>query len=301
MRAVVTGGAGFIGSHLVDALLARGDEVQVVDNLTTGSRENLGDAAELHELDIRDESFQQVAGKLEPEVVFHLAAQADVGTSVERPAFDAEVNVVGTVRVLEAARAAGARVVFTSSGGAIYGECERPAVEDDEPQPLSPYAASKFAGEEYLATWNRLYGARHVTCRLANVYGPRQRPTLEGGVIAIFLDQLRAGQETVVFGDGEQMRDFVYVGDVVAALLAAAASSGGGVYNVSSGVPTTVSELHRLCAETAGVEQEPRFAAERPGDLRHSAIDSSRQARELGWRSETTLAVGVASTWNAWV
>src|SRR3954454_3366372 len=230
MRAMVTGGAGFIGSHLVDALLARGDDVHALDNLSTGSGANLDSAAELHELDICDEAVEELAGRLRPEGVFHLAAQADVGTSVERPTFDAEVNVVGTVRVLEAARAADARVVFTSSGGAVYGECDRPAIEDDEPQPLSPYAASKFAGEEYLATWNRLYGARHVTCRLANVYGPRQRPTLEGGVIAIFLDQLRAGQETVVFGDGEQMRDFVYVGDVVAALLAAAASSGGGVY-----------------------------------------------------------------------
>src|SRR5205085_3056738 len=267
MRAMVTGGGGFIGSHLVDALLARGDEVHVVDNLSTGSRENLASSAELHELDIRDEALEQLVGRVRPEVVFHLAAQADVGTSVERPTFDAEVNVVGTVRVLEAARAADARVVFTSSGGAVYGECERPAVEDDEPQPLSPYAASKFAGEKYLATWNRLYGARHVTCRLANVYGPRQRPTLEGGVIAIFLDHLRAGKETVIFGDGEQTRDFVYVGDVITAMLAAAASSGGGVYNVSSGVSTTIGELHRLCAETAGVEQEPRFAAERPGDL----------------------------------
>ena len=273
--------------------------MHVVDNLSTGSGENLASAAMLHELDIRDEALEHLGGRVRPEVVFHLAAQADVGTSVERPTFDAEVNVVGTVRVLEAARAADARVVFASSGGAVYGECERPAIEDDEPQPLSPYAASKFAGEEYLATWNRLYGARHVTCRLANVYGPRQRPTLEGGVIAIFLDHLRAGKETVIFGDGEQTRDFVYVGDVITAMLAAAASSGGGVYNVSSGVSTTIGELHRLCAETAGVEQEPRFAAERPGDLRRSMIDSSRAARELNWRTQTKLAAGVAATWNA--
>jgi UDP-glucose 4-epimerase len=182
MRAMVTGGAGFIGSHLVDALLARGDEVHVVDDLSTGSRDNLASAATLHELDIRDEALEQLGDDLRPEVVFRLAAQADVCTSVERPTFAAEVNVVGVVRVLEAARAADARVVFASSGGAIYGECERPAVEDDEPQPLSPYAASKLAGEEYLATWNRLYGSGPVTCRLANVYGPRQLPTLEGGV-----------------------------------------------------------------------------------------------------------------------
>lgn len=296
---MVTGGAGFIGSHLVDALLARGDEVHVVDDLTTGSRANLAAAAELHELDIRDEGIQELADRLRPEAVYHLAAQADVGTSVERPAFDAEVNVVGTVRVLEAARATGARVVFTSSGGAIYGECERPAREGDDPQPLSPYAASKFAGEGYLGTWNRLYGARHVSCRLANVYGPRQRPTLEGGVVAIFLDRLRDGQDTEIFGDGNQTRDFVYVGDVVRALIAAGASDAGGVYNVGSGLATAVGELHRLCAETAGVEQEPRFAPERPGDLRRSVIDPSRAARELDWRTETTLAAGLFSTWKS--
>jgi len=299
MRAIVTGGAGFIGSHVVDALLARGDEVHVVDNLSTGTTGNLAAGAYLYELDIRDAALEQLAERLQPEVVFHLAAQADVGTSVERPTFDAEVNVVGTVRVLESARAAGARVVFTSSGGAIYGECERPAREDDEPRPLSPYAASKLAGEEYLATWNRLYGAGHVSCRLANVYGSRQIPALEGGVVAIFLDRLRDGQETEIFGDGNQTRDFVYVGDVVRALLAAAASSAGGVFNVGSGVATSVRELHRLCAETAGIEQEPRLAAARPGDLQHSVIDSSRAARELDWDPEMTLAMGLAETWAA--
>jgi UDP-glucose 4-epimerase len=273
--------------------------VYVVDNLSTGSRENLASAAELHELDIRDEALEKLAARLRPEVVFHLAAQADVGTSVERPAFDADVNVVGTVRALEAARAADARVVFTSSGGAVYGECERPAREDDEPQPLSPYSASKLAGEAYLATWNRLYGASHVSCRLANVYGPRQLPTLEGGVVAIFLDRMREGKETEIFGDGEQTRDFVYVGDVVAAMLAAATSPAGGVYNVGSGVGTTIRELHRLCAATTDVKMEPHFAAERPGDLRHSAIDSSLAARELHWQAETTLAAGLANTWTA--
>jgi UDP-glucose 4-epimerase len=280
-------------------LLARGDEVHVVDDLSTGSRENLAPAAELHELDIRDEALEQLAARVRPEVVFHLAAQADVATSVERPTFDAEVNVVGTVRVLEAARAADARVSFTSSGGAIYGECERPASEDDKPRPLSPYAVSKLAGEEYLATWSRLHGADHVTCRLANVYGPRQRPSLEGGVVAIFLDRMRSGNGTEIFGDGEQTRDFVYVADVVAAMLAAAASPAAGVYNVGTGVATPIRELHRLCAEVAGVGQEPQFSAQRPGDLRHSVIDPSRAADELDWRAETALAAGLANTWSA--
>jgi UDP-glucose 4-epimerase len=299
MRVLVTGGAGFIGSHLVDVVLARGDQVHVVDNLATGSRENLASGATLHELDIRDEALGQVVAQVRPEVVFHLAAQADVGTSVELPVFDADVNVIGTVRVLEAARAVGARVIFTSSGGAIYGECEKPAREDDELQPLSPYGTSKLAGEEYLTTWNRLYGTSHVACRFANVYGPRQLPILEGGVIAIFLDRLRDRQETVIFGDGKQTRDFVYVGDVVAGLLAAAESIQGGVYNIGTGIAVDIREVHRLCAEVVGADQEPRFGPARPGDLQHSVIDPSRAVRELDWRAEKTLAEGLADTWRA--
>jgi UDP-glucose 4-epimerase len=300
MRAIVTGGAGFIGSHISDALFARGDEVHVVDDLSSGSRENVADGVTLHELDIRDESLGELAARLRPEVVFHLAAQADVGTSVDQPAFDADVNVVGTIRVLEAARSVGARIVFASTGGAIYGECERPAREEDERRPLSPYGTSKLAGEEYLATWNRLYGMSHVACRLANVYGPRQRPSLEGGVVAVFLDRLRGGRDAEIFGDGKQTRDFVYVGDVVEALLAAGSAPPGGILNVGSGTETSILELHRLCAKTAGAEQQPRFAPARPGDLRHSVLDASRVERALGWRAKTTVAKGLAETWG-WV
>ncbi len=298
MRTIVTGGAGFIGSHLVEALAARGDEVQVVDNLATGSRDNLAPEVALHELDVRDEALGELFARLRPEVVFHLAAQADVGTSVEQPAFDAEVNVVGTVRVLEAARAVGARLVFASTGGAIYGECERPAQEEDECRPVSPYATSKLAGEEYLATWNRLYGTRHMACRLANVYGPRQLPALEGGVVAIFLDRMREGRDTEIFGDGSQTRDFVYVGDVAQAFVAAAAAGVAGIYNVGTGVRTSILDLYRVCAETTGTERAPRFAAERRGDIRHSVLDPSRAGREIGWRAEMPLANGVAQTWQ---
>ena len=286
MRAIVTGGAGFIGSHLVDALVERGDDVTVVDNLATGARENVNSQARFVELDIR-EGFSEPA-----DVIFHLAAQADVGTSVERPVFDADVNVLGTIRVLEAARSAGARVVFASTGGAMYGEREEPAPEDAPRLPASPYAASKLAGEEYLGMWNRLHGTSHVVCRLANVYGPRQLPTLEGGVIAIFLDRLRAGRETEIFGDGLQTRDFVYVGDVAAAMLAAV--DGDGVYNVGSGEATRIVDLHAMCAEAAGLTQEPTFGAPRPGDLRHSVLDPSRAERELGWRATTPLNDGIA-------
>jgi UDP-glucose 4-epimerase len=296
MRTLVTGGAGFVGSHVVDLLLARGDEVHVIDNLATGSRENLAAGVELHELDIRDPAVETLGAELRLDVVFHLAAQADVGTSVERPVFDAEVNVVGTVHVLEAARAAGARLVFTSSGGAIYGECDEPATEDHARLPLSPYAVSKLAGEEYIAAWNRLHGTSHVVLRLANVYGPRQIPALEGGVVAIFLDRLARGETPVIFGDGTVVRDFVHVSDAAAAFLRAA-EAGTGTYNVGTGVATSILDLYRACARTAGVDREPNFAAPRPGDLLRSVIDASRAERELGWRAETSLENGLAQTW----
>jgi UDP-glucose 4-epimerase len=287
VRAIVTGGAGFVGSHVVDALLARGDEVTVVDNLSTGRREHVDPAARLLEHDIR-EPFE-----IDADVVFHLAAQADVVTSVERPDYDAEVNVIGTLRVLQAAGEA--QVVFTSTGGAIYGECDRPATEDDPRQPLSPYGTSKLAGEEYLATWNRLRGTSHVALRLANVYGPRQAPSLEGGVVAIFLDRMAAGEETVIFGDGLQSRDFIYVRDVAEALLAAA-GGGAGVYNVGTGVDTPIVELHELCRRVTGTSGEPTFAEARAGEIRRSALDPSLAERELGWRAHVRLEDGLRET-----
>ena len=290
MRAVVTGGAGFVGSHLVDALVARGDDVTVIDNLTTGRRENVNPEAKLVEHDIR-EPFE-----VEADAVFHLAAQADVVTSVERPTYDAEVNVIGTLRVLEAAK--GAQVVFTSTGGAIYGECEQPAREDDPRLPLSPYGTSKLAGEEYLATWNRLHGTGHVALRLANVYGPRQLPTLEGGVIAIFLDRMAAGQETVVYGDGLQSRDFVHVGDVARALVAAIGAAPG-VYNVGTGIDTTIVDLHAMCRRASETLGEPTFAEARPGEIRRSVLDPAAAERDLGWRAETPLEHGLRMTWES--
>jgi UDP-glucose 4-epimerase len=295
VRAVVTGGAGFIGSHLVDALLARGDEVTVVDSFATGMRENLHDEATVVERDIREDVTDAFTGA---DVCFHLAAQADVGTSVERPEYDAEVNVLGTLRVLEAARAAGAHVVFSSTGGAIYGECERPAREDDPLTPVSPYGASKLAGEQYLATWNRLHGTGHVALRFANVYGPRQLPKLEGGVIAIFMNRIAAGEPVTIFGDGRQTRDFVYVQDVVAALLAAAGHLSG-VFNVGTGVETSVNELYETLRNVTGTDAEPEYAPARLGDLLRSVVDVSLAERELGWRPQRMLADGLAETW-AW-
>jgi UDP-glucose 4-epimerase len=270
--------------------------VHVVDNFATGRRENVNEAATLHELDIR-EPLAGVFEEIQPELVVHLAAQADVGTSVEQPLFDAEVNVLATVNVLEAARPHGAQLVFSSTGGAIYGECERPAREEDERRPLSPYGTAKLAAEEYLATWNRLHGTRHVALRFANVYGPRQLAKLEGGVVAIFTDRLRAGEGVTIFGDGEQTRDYVYVGDVVAAVLAAAGRDGG-VFNVGTGTETSVNELFDGCRRVAGVETEATHAPARAGEVLRSFLDVSRSERELGWRPQTPLEEGLRLTWG---
>jgi UDP-glucose 4-epimerase len=296
VRAVVTGGAGFIGSHVIDALLARGDEVHVVDTLQTGRRENVPDAATLHERDIREPSAD-LYDEIAPEAIFHLAAQADVGTSVAQPDLDATVNVLGTIRILEEARRHGAQVVFASTGGAIYGECDGPAREDHPRRPLSPYGTAKLAAEEYLATWNRLYGSSHVALRFANVYGPRQLAKLEGGVVAIFMDRLRAGEGVTIFGDGEQTRDFVYVGDVAQAVLAASERAGG-TFNVGTGVETTVNGLFEACRSLAGADVEAEHAPARPGDVRRSVVDVSLAAQALGWRPSTALDDGLRLTWG---
>ncbi|MGE5281171.1 MAG: NAD-dependent epimerase/dehydratase family protein [Chloroflexota bacterium] len=306
MRTLVTGGAGFIGSNLVDALLARGDAVTVVDDLSTGRRENLDPAlaagATLVEADIRDrEAVARIAAEAGPEVVFHLAAQIDVRKSIEDPAWDASINVGGTANVLEAARAAGARrVVFVSTGGAIYGEGEGKALplgEDSPVEPLSPYGQSKFAGEGYLALYERLYGLSGVPLRLGNVYGPRQDPLGEAGVIAIFCGRLREGARPTVFGDGTQTRDYIYVGDVVAAMLAAADSDATGSFNVGTGVETDVLELVRALAELGGADGfEPELAPARTGEVQRISIDPARAKRELGWEAQTGLDEGLRLT-----
>lgn len=298
MRVLVTGGAGFIGSHVVDALVERGDEVHVLDNLATGSRDFVAEQATLHEGDIRTDAAIAFA-KARPEVCFHLAAQADVGTSVEQPDYDADVNVVGTIRVLEAARTHGTQIVFSSTGGAIYGECDGPAGEDSPRQPLSPYGIAKLAGEEYLGGWNRLHEARHVALRFANVYGPRQAASLEGGVVAIFLERLAVGAPTTIFGDGGQTRDFIYVMDVVRGMLAAVGHDGG-TFNIGTGVETSVNELHEACRLAADSADLPSYAPARAGDVLRSVIDPARAGRELGWQPQVSLDDGLRSTWE-WI
>jgi UDP-glucose 4-epimerase len=291
MRAVVTGGAGFVGSNLVDSLVAAGHDVTIVDNFASGKRENLNPAATLVEHDIR-EPFSLAA-----DVVFHLAAQADVQTSMKRPEYDAAVNVVGTVNVLQAAR--DAQVIFASSGGAGYGECAEPADETAPFLPESPYGIAKKCGEEYLEGWNRIHQSSHVSLRFGNVYGPRQDAGLEGGVVAIFLQRMAGGKQTVIFGDGRQSRDFVYVTDVVEALLAVVGEKGG-PYNVGTGKDLTVSELHQACATVSGSTAEPLHEAARPGDIQRSVLDVSRIERERGWHAQVALDEGLRRTW-AWM
>jgi UDP-glucose 4-epimerase len=294
VRAIVTGGAGFIGSHVVDALVARGDDVVVLDNLSTGRRENVAHGARLVETDITE--AEAVFDDAEPEVCFHLAAQADVRVSVERPGFDAQVNLLGTISVLEAARRHGTQIVFSSTGGAIYGECKEPADEDSPRQPLAPYGTSKLSAEEYLATYNRLHGTSHVALRYGNVYGPRQDPHGEAGVVAIFFGRLASGEPLRVFGDGRQTRDYIYVGDVAEATLAAQGHAG--IFNVGTGVETSVLELADACARVAGVSVPLEHAPARAGELQRSVLDPSRAKHELGFRAEKPLDLGLAATWD---
>lgn len=304
MRFLVTGGAGFIGSTLVDLLLRERHEVHVVDDLSRGDKTNLTEATEspaftLHELDVNDPALVDLCARVGPEVVCHLAAQIDVRHSVADPLYDARQNVLGTVNVAEAARRTGVRkVVFSSSGGSIYGTPDALPVAETVPvDPLSPYAVSKVSGELYLNAFRQLYGLECTTLALANVYGPRQDPHGEAGVVAIFAKALLTGRPTRIFGDGGQTRDYVYVGDVATAFLTAAGPAGNGRrYNIGTGVQTTDRELHTLVAAAAGTPDEPTDAPARLGDLRASALDASRAAAELGWRPETTVAEGVRRT-----
>jgi UDP-glucose 4-epimerase len=300
-RAIVTGGAGFIGSHVVDALLADGYAVTVIDDLSTGDAARVADAAELVQLDIVDApALDALLADVKPRAVFHLAAQASVVASVEDPGRDCEVNVRGTLNVVQAAGACGAPVVFTSTGGALYGdEAPMPTGEDRIPAPLSPYGASKWAAEAYVNTWSLSSGIPHAVCRLGNVYGPRQSPHGEAGVVAIFSDHLHTGKTPKLFGHGTPTRDYVYVGDVVGALLSASGRSG--TYNIATGVETDVASVWKELSSAAGKQIEPQLADLRPGELTHSCLDISRAERELGWRPEVSISEGLRLTYQALV
>jgi UDP-glucose 4-epimerase len=303
MKALVTGGAGFIGSNLVDALLARGDEVTVIDNLRTGRRENLEQAiqngATLAEVDIREaEAVSDVVARLKPDVIYHLAAQIDVRKSVADPASDARINVEGTANLLSAAQAHGIpRFVNTSTGGAIYGELETvPASEDHPVAPEAPYGLSKFCAEQYCELFNRLHGLSTVSLRYGNVYGPRQDPLGEAGVIAIFCGAVLDGGKAVIFGDGKQTRDYVYVDDVVDANLLAAETDTTGPINIGLGREKTVLDIVEVLNEYAPNGFQPEHAPERLGEVRQSALDPSRAREELGWEAKIELEEGLQRT-----
>jgi UDP-glucose 4-epimerase len=303
MRTLVTGGAGFIGSNLVDALLDRGDEVTVVDVVSTGKRGNLDQAvqngAKLLELDIRDsEAVEAAVEQARPEAIFHLAAQIDVRKSVADPANDSRINVEGTVNVLRAAQAHGVeRFVNTSTGGAIYGEGQIiPAPEEHPVAPESPYGLSKFCAEQYCELFTRLHGLSTVSLRYGNVYGPRQDPLGEAGVVAIFCGKVLEGEKPTIFGDGEQTRDYVYVGDVVDANLRAAESQTTGPVNIGRGAEVSVLEIVEALRPHADGAFEPEHAPERPGEVRRIALDCSRAKRELGWEAGTGLEHGLERT-----
>jgi UDP-glucose 4-epimerase len=309
MKSLVTGGAGFIGSNLVDALLARGDDVTVLDDLSTGRRVNLDGAlsggARLAEVDVRDgAAVGAVFAETRPELVFHLAAQIDVRKSVEDPYFDAAVNVGGTANVLEAARATGVeRVIFVSTGGALYGEGadkQLPLPESTPIAPLSGYGQSKYAAEGYLGLFERLHGLSGMSLRLGNVYGPRQDPLGEAGVVAIFCGLLKNGGRPTVFGDGSQTRDYIYVGDVVSAALAAGATRLGGAVNIGTGREASVLDLVEILSGIEGRDDfTPEFAPERAGEVQRISLDAALAGRELGWTPQTTLEQGLAQTLDA--
>ncbi len=300
MKIVVTGGAGFIGSHVVEACIAAGHQVIVVDNLSTGRRENVHPAARLVEMDINDPSLVDLFRAERPQVVNHHAANPSVSLSVREPLFDAAQNILGTLNVLEAARQAGVdKFIYISSGGAMYGDPEYlPADEDHPSKPVSPYALSKYTGECYTRLYGQEQGLRWTSLRYANVYGPRQDPLGEAGVIALFCQNLLEGVAPEIHWDGEQSRDFVYVGDCARANLLALTGGDGRAYNVGTGVGTSINQLFHTLLAVTGREMVPRRGPRRPGDVRHSCLNCTRIERELGWRAEVSLWEGLARTWN---
>ncbi|MGH2833290.1 MAG: NAD-dependent epimerase/dehydratase family protein [Solirubrobacteraceae bacterium] len=299
--AIVTGGAGFIGSHLVDALLEAGHRVTVIDDLSSGSASRVDPRAELCELDIVDSArLRALIERTAPSAIYHLAAQASVVASVEDPTRDCAVNVQGTLGVVDVASSLRTPVVFTSTGGALYGDqAPRPTSEQRIPAPLAPYGASKWAGEAYVKTWSEFSGVPHAVCRLGNVYGPRQSPHGEAGVVAIFAHHLHTGKAPKIYGHGTPTRDYVYVGDVVRALLAATGRTG--TFNIATGTETDVSTLWELLRQSAGSDVEPQLLDLRPGELQHSCLDVSHAEQELGWRSEVSIADGLSTTYRALV
>jgi UDP-glucose 4-epimerase len=299
MRILVTGGAGFIGSHIVDAYIEAGHSVAVVDDLSTGHREQVHPRARFYQADVtKAEELARIFASERPEVVSHQAAQKSVRLSVENPAADANINIIGTLHLLELCRRSGvAHVLLASTGGAIYGDAELiPTPEEAPAWPISPYGIAKLTVEHYLYYYQHQYGLTYTALRYANVYGPRQDPHGEAGVVAIFVERLLAGETPVIYGGGTQTRDYVYVGDVAAANRRALETRAAGAYNVGTGIETTVNELYAALTEAVGVSRPAEYAAPRPGEQRRSALDARRAAETLDWRPRVSLPEGVRRT-----
>jgi UDP-glucose 4-epimerase len=298
MKIVVTGGAGFIGSHLADAFLEAGHDVIVIDNLSSGHAEQVPEGAVFHALDIRSPEASELISDERPDAICHHAAQMNVRYSVEDPVFDADVNVLGMLKLLEAGRKAGTKtVLFASSGGTVYGEVtEIPTTESHPTVPVCPYGVSKLSGEHYLEYYRRIHGLRYVALRYANVYGPRQDPHGEAGVVAIFSKALLAGSGARIFGDGLQTRDYVFVGDVVRANLAALESSWCGAVNIGTARETNVVELHALLRRVTGTDILPEHAEAKEGEVRRSALSFDLASKVLGWKPNVSLEEGLSAT-----
>ena len=301
MNILVTGGAGFIGSHLVDRLIADGHSVAIVDVLATGKRTHVNPGAALYEIDIRSPALAAAFEAARPEAVFHVAAHASVSESVRDPMHDAEVNILGTLNVLQQCAAYGVgRIVFSSTGGALYGEPERlPADEGHPVRPLSPYGASKAAAEAYVQTFCALSNIRYTILRYGNVYGPRQDPFGEAGVVAIFAKAMMEGQRPTIFGDGSHERDYIYVDDVAQANVLALAQDKNGVYNIGNGEGTTVLQVFDALAGATDYDGTPEHADARQGDVHRIYLDVRRAEQGLGWRAEVTLGEGIRRTVDA--
>jgi UDP-glucose 4-epimerase len=302
MRALITGGAGFIGSHLLDRLLVDGHTVTVVDNLSSGHRDRIPDAVPLHVVDITDTTaVTDIITTSQPEVIYHLAAQISVRHSVTDPQHDTTANVLGTLNIVTAATSVEARVIMASTGGAMYGDgVPMPTPETVLPQTQAPYGISKYCAEQYLALYNRLHGGRHIALRLGNVYGPRQDPHGEAGVVAIFCGLIAQDKTPTIFDDGKQTRDYLYVADIVDAFLASTHYTGNeSVFNIGTGSGTSVLELLDAVNAAAGTSVTPVFAPARDGEWRHGALDSSRAATELGWQAAIQLSDGIRRTYAA--
>ena len=298
MKILVTGGAGFIGSHVVDHFIDAGHELAVVDNLSSGKRENINPKASFHEVDIGSERLEDVFEHEKPDVVDHLAAQMDVTRSVTDPRFDAMTNVVGIINVLERCVAHGIkRLIFSSTGGAIYGSAkDYPATEQTAPEPLSPYAVSKFAGEEYIKLYHRIHGLDYVILRYTNVFGPRQAAHGECGVCAVLTELMLAGKQPVLYGFGEPTRDYVYVGDVARANVAVLDAGDNNTFNICSGKPTTVLEIFEALKEITAFEQEPLLKPLRPGEAERSLCTHDKATQVLGWQPKVGLLEGLRAT-----